>query len=209
MKHFEKILDHKTGQQVAHVMEIICYVAGGLFVAMLALACMGRAEYDLRTVEGHYPRAIYAEESHEFDTRVFTISNTNDQIYVHASKDEDKIQLATQGVIVTLFAMNLVPVIVVAFLLGRLFGNIARGDIFSLENVHCLATASGIKAMVALVIPFLKLGLVGVADNFLEDNISLGTGSNLLEDLAMAGIFFVAAYVIYAGTESERVKTRD
>ncbi len=52
---------------------------------------------------------------------------------------------------------------------------------------------------IAVVIPFVKLFIVSIANNMLTDRISISAGTNMLNNILPSLGFLVAAYIIHYG----------
>ena len=96
--------------------------------ACLVLAIMGRQTFFLHTSTGDYDSAIYAEESHDWDSRSFTLT-LNDDIRVTAN-DNDQIDLAVHIGLALMAAFSILPLIAAYWLLSRVFANVGRGQCF-------------------------------------------------------------------------------
>lgn len=198
MKSIKFLLNQKLATKTAKLMNVFCHIAIILFVLMLALSCFGRLQYVLSAGGTTYERAIYAEENHDFTTRALTVSSS-DSLRVHAAADDGTIELLTYIAIVLMYALNLIPLIFAYWFLAKVFGNVAKGEIFVEKNAHFLLYFGLIQGGVAIIIPFVKLLGVQIANALVADRISLATGSNMINQLVPSVGFLVAAYIINYG----------
>lgn len=197
MKMIHSLLDQQTAKKAAGFMKIICQLIIFLFVAMLVLSFMGRLQYNLSVGEKTYPNAIYAEENHDFSSRSFTV-RSNDDLRVHASAEDGKIDPISYIAIVLMYAINIIPLLFAYWFLAKVFDNVANGEIFMEKNAHYLLYYGLIQVVVAVFVPFVKLLIVQIANTFVADRISLATGMNM-NQLIPGIAFIVAAYIINYG----------
>lgn len=198
MKIVKLLLNQKLATNTARLMNAFCHIAMILFVLMLALSCFGRLQYVLRVDGTTYEQAIYAEENHDFTTRAFTVSSS-DNLRVHAAADDGTIEPLTYFAIVLMYALNIIPIIFAYWFLAKVFDNVAKGDIFVEKNAHFLLYFGIIQGGVAIIIPFVKLLIVHIANVLIVDRISLATGSNMINQLVLSVAFLLAAYIINYG----------
>lgn len=198
MKNMKFLLNQKLATNIARLMNVLCHIAIILFVLMLALSCFGRLQYTLSAGGTTYEHAIYAEQNHDFTTRALTVSSS-DSLRVRAAADDGTIEWLTYAAIVLLYALNIIPLIFAYWFLAKVFDNVAQGDIFVEKNAHFLLYFGLIQGGVALVIPFVKLLIVPIANALTGDRISLATGSNMINQLIPSVAFLVAAYIISYG----------
>lgn len=198
MKSMDFLLNHKLATKTAKLMNVLCHIAIILFVIMLALSFLGRLQYVLSVGGTTYERAIYAEENHDFTTRGLTVSSS-DTLRVRAATNDGTIELLTYIVIVLMHAINLIPLIFAYWFLAKVFANVAKGEIFVEKNARYLLYFGIIKGAVAVVLPFVKLLIIQIANAFVADRISLATGSDIINQLVPSVAFLVAAYIINYG----------
>lgn len=198
MKKIHKLLNQKAAKKIAGFMKAICYIIIFLFAMMLIMCCMGRLQYNLRVGDKTYPNAIYAEESHDFSVRNFTVQS-NDDLRIFTPSEDGKIDLLTYIAIAIMYAINIAPLMFAYWFLAKVFGNVAKGEIFVEKNAHYILYYAVIQACVAVVVPFVKLFIVQIANTFVADRISLATGMNMINQLVPSIAFFVAAYIINYG----------
>ena len=198
MKFTNNLLNQNTAKNTAKFMQIICYMGMALFVMMLILSFLGRLQYNLSVESENYPHAIYAEENHDFSSRSFTVSHKDD-LRIRTESEDGKIELKSYVTIVLLFSVTLIPMFFAYWFLSKVFANVAKGEIFVEKNAHYLLYYGIIQAIVAIVIPFVKLLIVQIANMLVSDRISLATGTNIINQLIPSIAFFVAAYIISYG----------
>lgn len=198
MKIINQLLNQKTAQKTASFMEVICYLAMALFTLMLLLSFFGRLQYNLRIGNENYPCAIYAEENHNFSSRSLTVSDPDD-LRIHTESEDGKIDLLSYIAITLMFSLSIVPMIFAFWFLAKVFGNVAKGEIFTQKNAHYLLYYGILQATVAVVVPFVKLLIVQIANLLVTDRISLATGANMFNQLIPSIAIFVAAYIISYG----------
>lgn len=198
MKRLHQLLNSKTAQNASVFMKWMCYLVMALFALLLILCCMGRLEYDLRFAGENYPNAIYAEENHEYSSRALTVSS-NDTLYIHAHADDGSIELATYATLVSMYVISIIPMMFAFYFLSKVFANVAKGEIFIQKNAHYLLYYGLIQLFVALLLPFIKLLIVVLANHFVSDVISMSTGSDIISSLMPNIGILVAAYIIHYG----------
>lgn len=198
MKKIHNLLNLKTAKTLSGIMKYICYLTMFLLTAILILSFMGRLEYDLTTTSENYPNAIYAEENHDYSSRGFTISSS-DNIYINTQSEDGKIELATYISLVLMYSLGIIPIIFSYFFLSKIFANIETGEIFNRKNAHYLLYFALIRITVAVVLPFVKLLIAQITNMFSSDIISLSVGSTMLNDFIPNIAFLVAAYIINYG----------
>ena len=197
MRSFQKLADARYARPAAQFMRYVCYFVIFFHVLCLVLSLMGRQTFALHTSQGTYDQAIYAEEDHDPTSRVFTVS-VNDDIFVWAN-EEDQIELTTHLAISLMFALGAVPLIFAYWFLSRVFSNISRGQIFTEQNARCLLDYGLIQILVNVLAPVLKQLVCVLANAVSGSQISLHTGSLLLENIIPSIAFLVAAYIIRYG----------
>lgn len=198
MKSMHALLNQKTAQNTAKFMKIICYIIICLFVIMLALSFMGRLQYNLSFRNENYPNAIYAEENHNFTSRSLTVSS-GDNLRIRTQSEDGKIELISYIALIVMYASNIIPLMLAYWFLSKVFANVAKGEIFVEKNAHYLLYYGIIQAIVAVVVPFVKLLIVQIANMLVTDRISLSTGTNMINQLIPSIAFLVAAYIINYG----------
>ncbi|MFV0498061.1 MAG: DUF2975 domain-containing protein [Candidatus Fimivivens sp.] len=198
MKKLHNLLNQKTAQNASQFMKVICYMMIGLLAIMLILSFMGRLQYDLRYTGEHYPHAIYAEKSHDFSTRSLTVSS-NDDLRIRTQSEDGKIELSSYIAIVTMYAVGIIPLMFAYLFLSKVFANVAKGEIFVQKNAHYLLYYGLIQVALAVVLPFVKLLIVQIANMLVTDHISLATGSDMINNLIPSIGFLIAAYIINHG----------
>lgn len=198
MKIMQSLLNQKMATNTSRFMKIVCYIVIVLFMLMLGLSFFGRLQYTLRVGDKTYERAIYAEENHDFTTRSLTIINP-DKFRIGASSNDGKINLITYITMVLMYAMTIIPLMFAYWFLSKVFGNVEKGEIFVEDNARYLLYYGVIQAAVAVVLPFVKLIIVLIANTIVVDRISLSTGMNMMNQLIPSIAFLVAAYIINYG----------
>ena len=198
MKIINSLLNPKMAKRTAEFMKIICYIIIFLFIMMLALSFMGRLQYDLRVGDKTYSDAIYAEENHDFTSRALTVSSS-DSLRIRASAANGKIDLISYIAITLMYALSIIPLMYAYYFLSKVFANVAKGEIFVEKNAHYLLYYGVIQAVVAVVVPFVKLLIVQIANSLVSDRISLATGTHMINQLIPGIAFIVAAYIINYG----------
>lgn len=198
MKSIKILLNQNFVIKIAKLMKVFCNIAIILFILLLALGFLGRLQYILDVGGTSYENAIYAEENHDFTTRALTV-NSSDSLRVHAAANDGTIDLLTYIAIVCVYAVSIIPLIFAYWFLAKVFGNVAKGEIFVEKNAHYLLYFGIIQALVAIVAPFVKLLIVQIANVLVADRISLATGSGMINQLLPSMAFIVAAYIISYG----------
>lgn len=184
--------------KISKLMKIFCNLAVALLVLLLVLSLFGRLQYILHVNGTVYENAIYAEEDHNFTTRALT-ANSGDSLRVHAAENDGTIGLLTYAVIVFIYAINILPLIAAYCFLAKVFDNVAKGEIFVEKNAQYLLYFGVLQLVAAVIVPFVKLLIVQIANAFMADRISLATGADMIGQLVPGVAFFVAAYIISYG----------
>ena len=197
MKKIKKLINEPFAKSTAHFMKYICYIMMLFFVAGLVLSFIGRQTFILHTSTGTYNSAIYSEENRNWTSRGPTVS-MNDEVRVIAY-DGEKIDLITQIGLSTMYAVNVIPLIICFWFLSRVFNNVSKGRIFTDQNASYLLYYGLMQMAVAALVPFIKLFISYLANQFSSSEISIATGQNLLNNLIPNIAFIVAAYIIHYG----------
>ena len=197
MKIIQKLINEPFAKSTAHFMKYICYIMMLFFVAGLVLSFIGRQTFILHTSTGTYDSAIYSEENHNWTSRGLTVS-MNDEVRVIAY-DGEKIDLITQIGLSTMYTVNVIPLIICFWFLSRVFNNVSKGRIFTDQNASYLLYYGLMQMAVAALVPFIKLFISYLANQFSSSEISIATGQNLLNNLIPNIAFIVAAYIIHYG----------
>jgi hypothetical protein len=98
-----------------------------------------------------------------------------------------------------MYAINAIPLIISFWLLSRVLNNVSKGHIFTVKNASYLLYYGLIHITVAVLIPFVKLLIVYLANQFTSNIIYITVGQNLLNNLIPSIAFIVAAYIIHYG----------
>jgi len=197
MKKIQKLINEPFARSAAHFMKYICYIMMLFFVAGLVLSFIGRQTFILHSSTGTYDSAIYSEENHNWTSRGPTVS-MNDEVRVIAYNGE-KIDLITQIGLSAMYAVNVIPLIICFWFLSRVFNNVSKGRIFTDQNASYLLYYGLMQMAVAALVPFIKLFISYLANQFSSSEISIATGQNLLSNLIPNIAFIVAAYIIHYG----------
>lgn len=198
MKLIQTLLNERYARLAARFMKLVCYLAMLILMLALALSLMGRQAFRLHSPTGIYDTAIYAEENHNPVSRSLII-HTNDDIYVHTTNDDGKIDLIIQIGISMMFAVSVLPVIFSFWFLSHVFSNVAKGQIFTEQNAVYLLYYGLLQLFAALFTPFIKLFICYLVNLFSDDRIALATGKDILGGMLPNIAFLVAAYIIHYG----------
>jgi len=198
MKKVQKLINESFARYVASFLKYMCHIVILFFAAGLVLSFMGRQTFILHTSTETYNFAIYAEESHNWTWRGPVIS-MNDNVRVTAYANDGKIDLITQIGLSAMYAVNVIPLIICYWFLSRVFNNVSKGRIFTDQNASYLLYYGLIQMAVAVLIPFIKLLISHLANQFTNSIISINTGQNLLTDVIPNTAFIIAAYIIHYG----------
>lgn len=197
MKKIHKLISESSARSAAQFMAYICYLLMVFFVVGLILSFLGRQTFILHTSTETYDNAIYAEESHDWTSRGPTVS-MSDEVRVFAY-DDDKVDFTTHIWLSILYAVHVIPLIICFWFLSRVFHNVSKGRIFTDENASYLLYYGLIQMAVAILVPFLKMFISYVANQFTPNGIFIHTGSNFLNHSIPNIAFIVAAYIIHYG----------
>ena len=198
MKKFaSKLLNQQRAESIAHVLRFVCYFAMAFYVFCLILSVLGRQSFTLQANGKSYDDAILAEENHDTESHILTVSTT-DSIRVAANQD-GQIDPAIRIGLVLIYAISVVPWILALWLLGRVFTNVSDGLIFTEQNASYLLSYGLLQIFIAVLVPIIKQ-LIGAAANTLsQGQLSLSTGSAMLSDFFVGIAFLIAAYIIHYG----------
>lgn len=197
MIKIKKLINEPFARFSANFMKYVCYFTMLFFVLGLILSFIGRQTFILHTSTGTYNSAIYSEDNHNFTFRGLTVG-MNDEVHVIAY-DGEVVDIITQIGLSTMYAVNSIPLIICFWFLSRVFNNISKGRIFTDQNAYYLLYYGLIQMAVAVFVPFIKLFICFLANQFTNSRISIATGQNLLNELFTNIVFIVAAYIIHYG----------
>ena len=197
MKCREKLLSPQFARPAARYMKVLCYLIMAFYLLCLLLSCLGRQSFRLTTAEEVYENAIYAETDHAPASRGLTV-RMDDPVYVHAN-GQGEVDAVTQLALTLMFAIKVVPGIWAYWLLSRVLDHVGKGSIFTDENADGLLAFGLIQGVTALLAPFLRLGLCALANLLGESQVSISTGSDMLNTRALSVAFVVAASIIHYG----------
>lgn len=197
MIKIKKLINEPFARFSANFMKYVCYFIMLFFVSGLILSFIGRQTFILHTSTGTYDSAIYSEDNHNFTVRGPTVG-MNDKVHVIAY-DGEVVDIITQIGLSTMYAVNSIPLIICFWFLSQVFNNISNGRIFTDQNASYLLYYGLIQMAVAVLVPFIKLFICFLANQFTNSKISISTGQNLLNDLFTNIVFIVAAYIIHYG----------
>jgi len=198
MKKANILLNEPVAKSVARFLTAICYFLIFIFVVGLVLSFIGRQTFVLHTSTGTYESAIFSERNRDWSFRGPTVG-TNDDIRVTAVAGTDEVDLITHIGLSAMYAINIIPLIISFWLLSRVLNNISNGRIFTEKNASYLLYYGLIHMAVAVLVPFIKLFISFIANQFTNSHISIATGQNLLTNLIPSIAFIVAAYIIHYG----------
>ena len=197
MKKTNKLLNEPVARAVARFLTAICYFLILIFAIGIVLSFIGRQTFVLHTSTGTYPNAIYSERNRDWNVRGLTVS-LNDDIRVMAA-GSDEVDLITQVGLSAMYAVNAIPLIISFWLLSRVLSNISKGLIFTEKNATYLLYYGLIHIGVAGIVPFIKLFISFLANQFTSSSISIATGQSPFNHLIPSIAFIVAAYIIHYG----------
>ncbi|WP_294496456.1 DUF2975 domain-containing protein [uncultured Gemmiger sp.] len=190
------LLNEKYARTAAAVLRVFCWLAICFFVLVTVLACLGRQQFTLRTSTDVYEGAIYAESDHDWGSRGFTVTSS-DNLRVTANSD-DGVDLSTHIGLSLMFAVQALPGAAGYWFLSRVFTRIAQGKIFIEPNARCLLGYGLLQIYVAFCLPFVKLLICNltnlVSDSQISMSIQIGP-----DKLFPCIAFLVAAYIIHYG----------
>jgi hypothetical protein len=198
MKAIHKFMSESFAKSAARFMNAVCYMMIALSLAGLVLSFMGRQTFILYTPTATYDRAIYAEENHDWVSRGPTVS-LKDDIRVTTDSKDGKVDLAMQIGLSAMYAITILPRVFAYWFLSRVFKNISEGQIFIEKNAAYLLYYGLIEIAVAALVPFLKIAIGHIANQFSGNDMSAVTGQNILNDLLPNIAFIIAAYIIHYG----------
>ena len=193
----KKLLNERTAKSASYLMMGTCYFVMLLFVFGLVLSAIGRQTFILHTNGQVWNQAIIAEEHRDWTTRGMTVG-IPDEIRIHAF---DEIDVIARISLSAVYAVTAVPIIISFWFLGRVFGNVSSGKIFTEQNARYILYFGLIRIAVAGLGPFVKLGIIGIANHFSSNMITISTGRDFLSELVPNIAIIVAAYIIRYGVD--------
>ncbi|MDR2568897.1 MAG: DUF2975 domain-containing protein [Oscillospiraceae bacterium] len=152
----------------------------------------------MHTNTGTYDSAIYSETDRNWTSRGLTVS-MKDQVRILAFENDGTIDLLTHIALSAMYAVTAIPLIICFWFLSRVFNNISKGSIFTEKNAAYLLYYGLIQIAVAAIVPFVKLIIEHIANQFTSSQIRISTGQNWLTDVIPYIAFIVAAYIIHYG----------
>ena len=197
MKFIQKFTEERFAKSAARFLKVACYFVICICVLCTVLSFMGRQTFSLHTGAEYFPRAIYAEEDHDPDSRGLTV-HMSDDIHVRTG-GTDQIALATHIGLSLMYAVQMVPMILAFWFLSRLFSNIQGGRIFTEQNASCLLYYGLLEFSVAVFVPFIKLLICWLTNLASDNRMSIATGQDMLSMLIPSIASIVAAYIIHYG----------
>lgn len=196
VKLLEKLMSRRFAQPAVQLVKWFCYLVIFFYVFCLVLSCLGRQSFQLYTSTGVQENAIYAGA--DYDASHSLTVSMDDPVYVHGNA-QGQVDLVTQIALSLMFAVKAVPAIIAYWLLVRVLGNIQGGKIFTEQNAVYLLGFGLLQGAVALVAPFLRMLLCSLANLLAESQVSISTGSGMLNQLMLSLAFVVAASIMHYG----------
>ena len=190
-----KLLSEKTAKNAACLMQVVCYFVMLFIIFGLVLSVIGRQTFILHTRGQTWNQAIIAEEYRDWSVRGPTV-DIPDDIRIHAF---DEIDIIARISLSAVYAVAAIPTIISFWFLSRVFSNVSGGKIFIEQNARYILYFGLIRIAVAGLGPFVKLGIIGLANHFSSNMISISTGQNFISELVPNIAFIVAAYIIRYG----------
>ena len=126
-----------------------------------------------------------------------TVYGTDD-IYIDANA-ADQIEFPTKAALYTISVLNIVPMILAYWFLSRVFTNVNKERIFTDQNAVYILYYGLLQIFSALFVPFIKLLVCELANQSAASQITISTGSDMLNRLFPGIAFLVAAYIIHYG----------
>ena len=196
MKWTQKLLDEAFARRAAGLMCWLCRLVMAFALFCLVLSVLGRQTFTLHTAAGTFERAIMAEQDHAAYSGALTV-HTSDDVYVHAADGQPG--PAVRVGLVLLYAADALPMLAAYWLLSRVFGRVAGGQIFTAANARSLLYYGLLQLAVALLIPWVKMAVCALASLAGQGELSLSTGSQMLNAFIPSIAFLVAAYILHYG----------
>ena len=193
----KRLLSERTAKNAAYLMKIVCYIVMLIFIFGLVLSIIGRQMFILHTNGEIWNEAIIAEEYRDLTARGLTVG-TPGEIRIHAG---DEIDIMARISLSAVYVVHAIPIIISFWFLSRVFGNVYKGKIFTEQNAQYILYFGLIRIAVAVFAPFIKLGIVGLADHFSGNVITIGIRYDIFVELIPNIAFIVAAYIIRYGVK--------
>lgn len=191
------LLNERFVRKAASFLQAACWLAICFFALVTVLACLGRQTFTLRTSTDVYEEAIYAEEDHEWSTRMFTVDSGSD-IRVTANSDGG-VDLPTHIGLTLMLAAQALPALAGCWLLSRVFANIAQGRIFVEQNARGLLGYGLLQVYASFVLPFVKILFSQLSNLVSGSKITAFSTYTGVDELFPGIVFLVAAYIIHYG----------
>lgn len=191
------LLNERFVRKAASFLQAACWLTICFFALVTVLACLGRQTFTLRTSTDVYEEAIYAEEDHEWSTRMFTVDSGID-IRVTANSDGG-VDLATHIGLTLMLAAQALPALAGCWLLSRVFANIAQGRIFVEQNARGLLGYGLLQVYASFVLPFVKILFSQLSNLVSGSKITAFSTYTGVDELFPGIVFLVAAYIIHYG----------
>ena len=191
----KKLLSEKAAKNAACLMMVVCYFVMLFVIFGLVLSVIGRQTFILHTNGEIWNSAIIAEEYRDWTTRGLT-TGTPGEIRIHAT---DEIDIIARISLSAVYAVAVIPGIISFWFLSRVFSNVYKGRIFTEQNALYILYFGLIRIAAAVFAPFLKLGIIGLANHFSDNMISIGIMHDFFVGLVPNIAFIIAAYIIRYG----------
>lgn len=197
MAFIHKLTTERFAKSAAKVMQFACYLLIGFLALCTVLSFIGRQSFTLHTSTESFKNAICAEEDHDPNFRAMTV-HMGDDIHIWTNRD-GQIELPVQIGLSLMYAVHTVPIMIALWFLSRLFWNIRRGQIFTVQNSSYLLYYGLLQFFTAVFVPFIKLLICFLATLASDGRISIATGQNMFQTLIPSIAFIVAAYILRYG----------
>lgn|GEM_PF-3818075 len=200
MKLIKWLSDDALAINIAFLIKYIYVIAILWFIYGLILSSIGRQVFILDTGGGVFYEAIFAGGYHgnwwNISDHSLSVIKTSDDIRVLTNNDVETI---THVGLSLMYATTAIPNIIRLCFLVRIFHNITKRQIFIKQNVFYLLMCGMLGLAMAIIAPFLKLGIAGII-NFIGNNtIHILTGQDTINILVPSLVCIVAAYAIRNG----------
>ena len=192
-----KLLSEPVAKKAAVFMTFICYFVM-LFLAFgMVLSLLGRQTFILHTGGEVWDAAILAAQYSNWTwSGPFTGMACEIRIFAN-----DEIDIAARIGLSIAYAANAIPAIISFWFLARVFGNVAKGKIFTEQNALFILYFGLLRIAAAVFVPFANLGVIGLANRLSGNGIYIATGQDMFNSLIPNIAFIVAAYIIHYGVK--------
>ena len=193
--------NERFARGAARVLRALCLFVMVFYGAALVLTAMGRMSFTLHAPGGTVEAAIWADMPYdageEFGGGSLRFTLADD---IHAWAGEDgRLSPGQKAGIALIAALSVAPLMAAYGALAGVLGRVGAGEIFTDANAHGLLAYGIIRALSALAVPFVKLGVCRIVSALGAGELAISTGQGMFGEIVPALGFLVAAYILHHG----------